>query len=206
MKTPPDRPRLVLAEAYAQKLLLRERIIKPPVPVNELLEQFAIVCSFEHPHELSFCLERDSIWYVFINSKISEHSVSFIQAHEMGHLFLNHLLFDQSRLTGPQFHAMKLEADHFANSLLIPEVWLRESCVSNCVSESDVAELAKLFSVTQVTLVNRLLDLRINCGFDVQNWLDLHRQTHLQNAREHHHSHNNLRQLDKMITAGIEKQ
>ena len=205
MKTPPDLPRLALAEEYAQNLLLRERITKPPVPVKELLEQYAIVCPFEHQSELSFCLEQDSIWYVFINSKISEHSVSFIQAYELGHLFLNHLRFDPSDLTASQFSAMKLEADHFANNLLIPKDWLRLLCLGNFVNESDVDELAKLFSVTQATLVNRLLALHINCGFDAHNWLSLHEQTPLQNAKEHPHSHTNPMQLEKMITTGIEE-
>ena len=201
MKTPPDHPRLALAEATAQRILLRERIIKPPVPVKELLEEIAFVSSFEHKSELSFCLEHDSIWYVFINSKISEHSISFIQAHEMGHLFMKHLLIDRNRLTALQYLILDCEADHFAKNMIIPADWLRLMCASNCVSESDVAELAKLFLVTQATLVDRLLDLEINCGFDVHNWRALHRQTPLQHAKEHP----NLRQLKKMITAGIEK-
>ena len=205
MKTPPDLPRLALAEEYAQNLLLRERITKPPVPVKELLDQYAIVCPFEHPSELSFCLEQDSIWYVFINSKISEHSVSFIRAYEMGHLFLNHLRFDPSDLTASQFSAMKLEADHFANNLLIPEDWIRLLCLGNFVNESDVDELAKLFSVTPATLVKRLLALQINCGFDAQNWLSLHEQTPLRSRKKHSLSKTNLRQPEKMITTGIKE-
>ena len=70
MKTPPDSPRLALAEEKAQLLLHREQITLPPVPAKELLEQYAILHSFDHPTEKSFCLELDSIWHVFINSKI----------------------------------------------------------------------------------------------------------------------------------------
>lgn len=164
MLTPPEHPRLALVEATVQKILLREQIMKPPVPVKDLLEQFAIVCPFEHQSEPSFCLEQDSIWYVFINSKISAHSVGFIQASEMGHLFMNHLTFDNGNLTAPQFQLMKLEADHFANNLLMPEAWIRSACGNNCVDEPAAARLAKLFSVTQTTMNNRLRHLEIHCG------------------------------------------
>lgn len=170
MKTPPVQPRLALAESLAQKLLLRERIKEPPVPVKELLEQYAVVHSFEHQSELSFCLEQDSIWHVFINSSLSKQSVSYIQAHEMGHLFMKHLEFDPTRLTPTQFQLLNHEADHFANNLILPAPWLHAACVETCVNDSIAACLARLFKVTPATMNRRLHDLGIHHGFDFHNW------------------------------------
>lgn len=200
MNTPPDQPRLALAEARAQKLLLGERILKPPVPVRELLEQFAIVCPFDHQREPSFCLEQDLIWYVFINSNISERSVSFIQAHEMGHLFMDHLGIDRTSLTEPQFQVLKREADHFAYNLLIPENWLRSACDGNCVKESGVAYLAGMYSVTPATMKNRLRHLGIQCREDAQNGSDIIRKASAHDAKNI--AQKSLSAFKMMITTG----
>ena len=188
MIMPPDHPRLALAESLAQKILRRERITEPPVPVKELLEQYAIVHPFDHQTELSFCLEQDSIWQVFINSNISEQSVSYIQAHEMGHLLMNHLEFDATRLTPAQFQLLNREADHFAHNLIIPEPWLREACVEICVNDSVTACLARLFKVTPATMNGRLHNLGIHRGFDSHNWRRLYRNSLLHDADDTSHS------------------
>ncbi len=163
MKTSPDQARLALADATAQRILLHERIMEPPVPVKELLKQYAVVSPFEHPTEMSFCLEQDSIWYVFINSKLSKRSPSFIHAHEMGHLFMNHLHFDNTRLTTPQFQLLKHEADHFAENLLMPADWIRSACGhGKSVNEDSLVALVEMFSVSPDTMKNRLQHLGIH--------------------------------------------
>ena len=188
MKTPPDQARLALAEATAQMILLHERIMEPPVPVKELLEQYAVVSSFDHPSEMSFCLEQDSIWYVFINSKLSKRSLSFIQAHEMGHLFMKHLLFDNTHLTTQQFQLLKLEADHFAENLLMPADWIRSACVGNSVNEYSLATLVDKFSVNPDTMINRLQHMGIHFNPLSDNAPTLGENHSLQNAHSlgHH--------------------
>lgn len=188
MKKPPDKPRLALAESLAQKLLRRERIMEPPVPVKELLEQYAIVHPFYHRTELSFCLEHDLIWEVFINGSLSKQSISFIQAHVMGHLFMNHLAFDPASLNPAQHQLLEQEADHFANNLLIPDPWLRAACAISFLNESVTACLSRLFNVTTTTMNNRLRQLEIHCGFDFHNWRQLYGISLLHDADDPFHS------------------
>ena len=188
MITPPDQARLALAEATAQMILLQERIMEPPVPVKELLEQYAVVSSFDHPTEMSFCLEQDSIWYVFINSKLSKRSLGFIQAHEMGHLFMKHLLFDNTHLTTQQFQLLKLEADHFAENLLMPADWIRSACVDNSINEYSLDTLVERFSVNADTIKNRLQHMGIRFNSLSDNAPTLGENQSLQNAHSlgHH--------------------
>ena len=188
MKTPPDQARLALAEATAQMILLHERIMEPPVPVKELLEQFAIVHPFDHQAEPSFCLEHDLIWEVFINPSLSKHSISFIQAHVMGHLLMNHLHYYSTPLTPAQHQLLNQEADHFANSLLIPELWLHAVCEKNHLNESVAACLSGVFHVTTTTMKNRLRHLGIRCGCDFHNWRRLYETSRLHDLDDHSHS------------------
>jgi Zn-dependent peptidase ImmA (M78 family) len=159
---PPDNPRLALAASRAQELLLSERIMEPPVPVKELLEQYAIIHPFDHPTKLSYSLEQDLIWQVFLNNNIPEQLVSYVQAHEMGHLFMHHLEYDFTLLTPAQFQLLDCEADHFAYNLITPAEWIHSTCgCSRSVNEYTLAALAQMFSVSPDTMKNRLRYLGI---------------------------------------------
>jgi len=76
---------------------------------------------------------------------------------------MNHLHFDNTRLTAPQFQLLKHEADHFAENLLMPADWIRSACDrSNSVNEYSLAALVERFSVSPDTMKNRLQHLGIH--------------------------------------------
>ena len=187
MKTPPDSPRLALAEEKARLLLHREQITLPPVPAKELLEQYAILHSFDHPTEKSFCLELDSIWHVFINSKISRHSVTYLYAYELGHLILGHLFYNKPDLTPEQYQAMAREAEHFADNLLMPEGWVRNACNDKIAGESAAACLSGLFRISRETMEKRLHRLGICCLSSYHDWRNIYRKAFLHEMNETQH-------------------
>ena len=187
MKTPPDSPRLALAEEKARLLLHREQITLPPVPAKELLEQYAILHSFDHPTEKSFCLELDSIWHVFINSKISRHSETYLYAYELGHLILGHLFYNKPDLTPEQYQAMAREAEHFADNLLMPEGWVRNACNDKIAGESAAACLSGLFRISRETMEKRLHRLGICCLSSYHDWRNIYRKACLHEMNETHH-------------------
>ena len=166
MGTPPEHARLALARREASFLLLYEEILKPPVPVEELLEQFAKVHFFTERPEEVFCLEHDKIWQVYIDMNISKECANYTRAHELGHLRMGHLRIDLKKLTDWQVLQLKLEADYFAYNLLIPEDWTFSACQGNVVNEATVAYLAKLFSVSRDIMRIRLHQLGIYCDLN----------------------------------------
>lgn len=166
MKTPPESPRLALAATLAKKLLAREQILEPPVPATELLEQFASIHPLFSQTEQCFFLEYDRIWQVYITPNFSTQKLNFTEAHILGHLFLNHLDFDPRALTREQYQVLDLEADHFANNLIMPESWLRAACANPNANDPHSAYLSSLFNVTAATMNNRMHQLGIHRGDD----------------------------------------
>ena len=67
METPPEQPRIDWATSVAQNLLKDEEINTPAVPIDELLEQYATVGTFNDPCLSTICYEQDSLWHVEIN-------------------------------------------------------------------------------------------------------------------------------------------
>ena len=49
METPPDQPRIGWATSMAENLLRDEEIYAPAVPIDELLEQYATIVTFNDP-------------------------------------------------------------------------------------------------------------------------------------------------------------
>ena len=159
MESPPYHARLTLVETTAQNVLMGARIQEPPVPVKNLLEQYADVHLFDDAFERGFCFEKNSICHVYINRSIGMEYDSYIRAHELGHLLLNHLQIDQTHLTETQLQQLKREADYFADCLLMPAEWVRSACRNHWIDFFLVHKLKRVFSVSYVTMNRRLHDL-----------------------------------------------
>ena len=179
METPPPQPRLVLAEKVALDLLRREEILKPPVPVHDLLKQFSDVSAYANLSDQSFCCEEHSIWHVCINRWLIQRSLNYTEAHNLGHLLLNHLHFDLSRLTPSQIELLNIEANHFADNLLMPEAWICSACQKMKLNELTAHSLASLFAVTDKTMDYRLHNLGIYSPEDFYNRYRCYKTTRL---------------------------
>lgn len=170
MQEPPELARLALAESKAQYKLIVEGVNKPPVPIKELISDIATVIRFSSHEFAGFCLEYDKIWRVYINQAIDDDFIGFVLAHELGHLILNHLPFDQRKLTPHQTLQIRCEADHYAYCLLMPEPWVRALADPNLVTKHFLAIYAKIFAVPEFIMARRLEQLKIPCDYPIKHW------------------------------------
>jgi Zn-dependent peptidase ImmA (M78 family) len=164
----------------AQKLLKSARVENPPVRVDKIAEKVKAKLSFE-PFEgeddISGILYRDGKQAVIgINSTHSKVRQRFTIAHEIGHLVLHdgELFVDQSvrvnfrdKRSSLAEDKQEIEANKFAAELLMPKEMIKHEVVK-CIAKKKtatesqlIAELARVFEVSEQAMEYRLLNLGI---------------------------------------------
>ena len=108
--------------------------------------------------------------YIFLNRDMVPGRDRFTFAHELGHIKMNHLDIDQSKITA--FHEPKLrqEANYFAACLLMPEDWIRSDCGSSTISLDMLRDLVQVYDVSWEAMTNRLHELDI-CEREYIKWM-----------------------------------
>ena len=159
MAQPPLRARLALAELTARNILIAANITAPPVPVEHLLDQSAVVHWFEDPKEEGFCIMRAATPYVFLNKTMIKGCDAFTLAHELGHIKMGHTFIDQSLIIPSLERNIKCEADYFAYCLLMPEQWIRAAVGNGRRGCEHIRGLVHIFGVSYSAMNKRLARL-----------------------------------------------
>lgn len=157
------RPNYAKAKAEAQRLLKKNGVTKPPVPVREIVEREGVDVVFARFNTL----HRDVAGFtdfrgakIYVNMEDGLNRQTFTIAHEFGHWVLHRTLFDANprqynillrRPRGPNTDPLEKEANAFAAELLVPMNLLHE--VKDYLSLSD---MANLFAVSEEVIQHRL--------------------------------------------------
>jgi Zn-dependent peptidase ImmA (M78 family) len=166
-------------EAKAQRLLQKFQIDRPPVPVDMIAasEEIQIVRSVADWNESGFLLRQHGTTLIGINSRNSPRRQRFTIAHELGHYCLHDgkpLIVDQSVMVNKRNDVSsqatdqeEIEANQFAASLIMPELWVRRSAAMQLaagVNSRDqlVTALAREFDVSVDAMGWRLINLGIS--------------------------------------------
>lgn len=163
MEKPPAHARLALVALTAKNALKCLGFLKPPVPIDQLLEKYSSVHIFNGDIDDGFCFQKAGKQHICINATLSVAAANYTRAHELGHVLLGHLSMDLSAITPQQAQHLKREADFFADNAMMPEYLVREACMGDWVTDSIVESMARLFSVPVCAMRNRLRDLNIQC-------------------------------------------
>jgi hypothetical protein len=131
-------PRIAYVREQARKRVADERISAPPVPVRELAESDGLTIVLR-PNLGSL---RGRLVGSTIELAKGDHLVvqRFTIAHELGHRALHHQHGDSSWA--------EVEADNYANELLVPGPMLREVMIRT----RSATELRRLFEVSRPVL------------------------------------------------------
>ena len=170
METPPDQPRIGWATSMAENLLRDEEIYAPAVPIDELLEQYATVGTFNDPFLSTNCFEHDSLWHVEINEMQTLGERHYAEALMLGHLKLHHLDYVVDALTDSQLALLNCEAICFADCITMPMPWVLAACPHGRVNYASADTLAGLFSVSRSAALHRLHDLGLYAPEDFHDW------------------------------------
>ena len=161
MAQPPLRARLALAELTARNILIAAYITAPPVPVEHLLDQSAVVHWYEDLIEEGFCIMHGDTPYVFLNKTMIKGRDTFTLAHELGHIKMGHTYIEQATLTPSLVKNIKLEADYFASCLLMPEQWIRAAVGGGRRGCEHIRGLVHIFGVSYAAMNKRLAGLEL---------------------------------------------
>jgi len=149
-----------LIEVSAENLLAEAHVAQPPSPVGKLLEQWADVHTYCSGKGAGFCCCAPTEFHVFINAERISENDTYHLACELGHYLLGHFNRREQR-TDIWLNKIAVEAEYFADCLLMPEKWLQIACLGGVMAESRKNELADRFCVPLEKLNKRLADLGI---------------------------------------------
>ncbi len=170
-------------EMQARRLLRRQGIGNPPVPVEEIARGLGIIVRRE-PFEgdVSGVLHRSGrVPVIGVNALDAAVRQRFTIAHEIGHLLLHdeplyidrHYLPPEKSLLSPSRRFLRdgvssqasnpqeIQANRFAAALLMPRGFLDEDLKKMKIplSALDVERLAKRYKVSQQAMILRLVNL-----------------------------------------------
>lgn len=156
-------------KSAAKNLLRRHNIIYPPVPVKQLLKNYASLYYFDKKmdpdfiHEAGFTLYKDMSYFVYINRDNTGGRDNFTLAHELGHIVLHHLEYiNPNTADNTSLKLLDRDADKFASYILMPDSWVRISCQlypPNCAA--NIARIKEAFQVSWQALMIKLDELGI---------------------------------------------
>ena len=161
MVNPPNHARLALAEIASRKVLFESNISGPPVSAKYLLTQYASVHWYSDDQEEGFCVEQAGRCHVFLNSEMAPGRGNFKYGHELGHLVLNHLRINQSRMNPAAATLLKQEANHFSATLLMPDDWVQKFAIGLTQNNENLKKLSRQFNVPPEAMEKRLYELSI---------------------------------------------
>ena len=168
---PPLKARLALVELIARNTLIAANITEPPVPASYLLGLHSVVHLFSHEFEEGVCVkDNHGQNHVFINRKMVSGRDNYTQAHELGHLLLDHLDIDQSLITEHHAKQIRREADYFAACVLMPESWIRSDCGDDTIGIGRLRRLIQRYDVSWAAMEIRLHELGI-CEREYIRWM-----------------------------------
>src|SRR5438309_1044692 len=160
-------PRLA---GLVSELLRKNRMVRPPVPVDKIAESLGILIRYEPAEDkLSGALIRKSSENVIgVNSSHHPNRQRFTIAHEIGHFVLHkgiHLHVDESfriNLRDGTINWEEIQANTFAAELLMPiEFITRDAERLGRVGENEVSHFARRYQVSQRAMEIRLANLGI---------------------------------------------
>jgi Zn-dependent peptidase ImmA (M78 family) len=112
----------------------------------------AVAIYVEQQNLYQIIINKDKIRYPFLESR--DRRLNFTIAHELGHIFLDHLSIPDRLKTNTERYLEDLEANEFAGNLLMPEnLMLKYNFVS-------VPAAAKHFNVSSAAMRRRLNNLQ----------------------------------------------
>jgi len=177
------------SEIEAQKLLDVVGITSPPIPLERIAEHLGLELVPSNFDEDEVCgilvvdeAVDNAVGIIGYNRAHHSNRQRFSIAHEIGHFVLHvknksvegrqNLFIDKAKNFTAAFfrdaesstgeNAWEVEANAFAASLLMPQTMLEKAIGNDTVSVVDddyIQQLAKLFSVSSITMQYRLLNL-----------------------------------------------
>lgn len=158
------------AKTRAEEVLKENFIIKPPVPIIELVKNYGYdVIEIKLPPNIAgFVNIKDRV--IFVNNSDSETRKAFTIAHELGHIQLHGSDLEKNPELGILYRRplgrkdtdeKEQEANCFAASLLVPQSMYKEMSRQYkdvFTEENRVELLSRLFSVSQEVMEYRLHD------------------------------------------------
>ena len=160
---PPTKARLALAEQFAEITLIDAEIISPPVPARDVLSRYATIIIFEKPTKKGFCIRTAEQYLVYFNKRYDSFNLEWTYAHELGHIMMGHTVYSQAHLSPEQVEVARIEAEHFAACLMMPQQWLRTCIKQNGLkSFHDLRRYVQLFGVPWSRMERRLIGLGLS--------------------------------------------
>lgn len=108
------------------------------------------------------CYDQTNNRYrIFLDSITYQHCpqrTNFIMAHELGHIMLGHFESNQTNSTFIGHPIMELEANHFADEILMPSLEIIKNCMS-------VKDIVTVYKVSVSAAINKKKHLRNNSLF-----------------------------------------
>jgi Zn-dependent peptidase ImmA (M78 family) len=150
-KFPVD-PKAIAAGIFMTKHSAGEKISVPIRMEGRLLDGFSGYAKY---------MDGDSPYFLCVyNTDEADTRQRFTQAHELGHVMLNHVAKDKSPRRDTTFKAqagdwIEIDANAFAAELIMPEKYVRHLASKI----TDIAKLAKEFGVSPWAMHYRLMNL-----------------------------------------------
>ena len=170
MQSPPLRIRSTLVSMTARNILFEAEIKEPPVPAKLILDRYAVVHWFMDDYEEGFCLKHAGENHIYLNRKMVKGRDNYTYGHELGHVVLGHLDYDEKTLTNSHISKIKREADYFASCLLMPDEWLYKICDGRHLCLKSLSYLVNKFDVSWEAMSIRLDQLKI-CEHEYIKWM-----------------------------------
>lgn len=166
---------------YAEELLARHSLVKPPVDVERLavLEGALLVRTKASGGESGFTLREPDRVIIGVNSGTSARRQRFTIGHEIGHLLMHEgrpLIVDKTIRVNYRMDYRddrssmatdreEVEANAFAAALLMPKGWIHESMrrvVGDSLTRDElINSLAREYEVSAEAMGYRLINLGI---------------------------------------------
>ena len=158
----------------ADRLLIKAKVVAPPVPVLAIAKSHGINVRFGPlPDDLSgFLVHEKEGTFIGVNSRQAKSRQVFTLAHELGHYLLHpsanfvdrKLIYFRDSRSAAAVDVKEIQANQFAADLLMPERfvhhYLRDKTV-DLEDESFLTGLAQRFGVSVQALTFRLVNLNL---------------------------------------------
>ncbi|WP_353928694.1 ImmA/IrrE family metallo-endopeptidase [Desulfofundulus kuznetsovii] len=159
------------ARAKARMLLKELAIPGPPVPIEEILEQYKVLREYAFDLEAPTTVKFRGKYIIFIPPSGNEFRDRWSFAHEFAHIYLKHFeIYPVNRIVMGQaidllgekeLYILDRECDIFVSELLMPKEWMYNAIDSPVLNMREVGELKDLFQVSWEAMLNRLDELKI---------------------------------------------
>jgi Zn-dependent peptidase ImmA (M78 family) len=154
----------------ANQILLDFNITTPPVPIEEIIEGFALKIEMVDKNEKYEGELIPELRIIRCNSRKPVHRQRFTLAHELGHMVLSHKerLFEDIEESFNEIEEQfsyadntsygkprEIEANQFAREILMPTAWVQKDWKKY---KKDVSGMADYYCVSKDALFIKLLD------------------------------------------------